>query len=674
MVSLSDAEKEWLQDHPIIKVAQDPAWPPLEYADAHGRPTGMSEDYLELIEQRLGVRFERVTGLSWQDAYEMLGRWEIDMTTSVAATSERAGFWAFTQPYLTLPVVILTRSDVLYVGSLDELSGMEVAVVDGYVAGEWIARDFPAVQLIEVATVRDGLELLQGQEVSAFVDNLLVAGHYMTELKMSDLKVAGQTPYVSAQCMAVRKDWAPLVGILQKGLDSISQAERAAIYSKWVPIRYEHGFNYTPLWWALGAFVIFAGGMFLWVGRLMGEIRRRKRAEEALVHSEEQLRQSQKMEAIGQLAGGIAHDFNNLLTAILGYGELLLSGPELADSPARKDIKEINRAAERAAALTRQILAFSRRQALRPAVVSLNDVLSGLEPLLRRTLGEDVNLVVRLESDLGQTEIDVHQFEQVLMNLAVNARDAMPAGGQLTLETANVELDHEYCRAHPEATPGSFVMLAVSDTGIGMDQELRSHIFEPFFTTKPPGTGTGLGLATVYGIVRQSGGSINLYSELGKGTSFKIYLPRVTSVKEATHMDPEPSPLRTGEETILVVEDEAALRDLSSRVLGAAGYTVLTAASAEEALQIVGDADGSVDLLLTDVVLPGGMQGDDLAQFIKTSWCGLPVLFMSGYARSAVMHGGRIGEATDFLEKPFTPDALAAKVREVLDRGRSAEQ
>ena len=259
------------------------------------------------------------------------------------------------------------------------------------------------------------------------------------------------------------------------------------------------------------------------------DITERRRAEEALKQSEEQLRQSQKMEAVGQLAGGIAHDFNNLLTAILGYSDMILASEAASFEEVRPDIEEIKHAGERASALTQQILAFSRRQALRPTVVSLNEVLAGMEPLLRRTLGEDIDLLSLKDPDLGSVEADVHQFEQVLMNLAVNARDAMVPGGRLTLETANADLDEEYCRTHPEVTPGSYVMLAVSDTGAGMDEATLEHIFEPFFTTKAPGAGTGLGLATVHGIVRQSNGSISVYSEPGKGTSFKIYLPRVTA-------------------------------------------------------------------------------------------------------------------------------------------------
>jgi two-component system cell cycle sensor histidine kinase/response regulator CckA len=402
------------------------------------------------------------------------------------------------------------------------------------------------------------------------------------------------------------------------------------------------------------------------------DISERKRAEENLRKSEEQLRQSQKMEAVGQLAGGIAHDFNNLLTSILGYSELLLTSGEISDSPACKDVQEIKHAAERAGALTRQILAFSRRQALRPDVVSLNEVLNGMEPLLRRTLGENIDLVSLEHPDLGHAEIDVHQFEQVLMNLAINARAAMPSGGRLTLETANVELDEEYCRTHPEATPGACVMLAVSDTGIGMDEATLGHAFEPFFTTKAPGEGTGLGLAMVYGIVKQSRGNIFVYSEPGKGTTFKIYLPRVAT-REATEAvvlhEHIPS---LGNEAVMVVEDESSLRSLIERVLGAAGYKVVSFGSADEAMAALEQSELAMDLLLTDVVLPGVMQGNDLARRVQDAWPDLPVLYMSGYTRNAIVHAGRLDEGINFLEKPFTPEALARMVREVLDQAGTA--
>jgi two-component system, cell cycle sensor histidine kinase and response regulator CckA len=403
------------------------------------------------------------------------------------------------------------------------------------------------------------------------------------------------------------------------------------------------------------------------------DITKRKRAEEALRASEEQLRQSQKMEAVGQLAGGIAHDFNNLLSAILGYSQILLDRTDLPDPTAEEDLREIKQAAERASALTRQILAFSRRQALRPTVVSLNDVLDRMEPLLRRTLGEDIELEIGKRPDLWTVEADVHQFEQVIMNMAVNARDAMPTGGRLTMETDNVELDETFCRAYPGSSTGSHVMLRVRDTGAGMDEATRDRVFEPFYTTKAPGAGTGLGLAVAYGIVKQSGGTILVESEPGHGASFSVYLPRS---KEAPPDAPSPADegkeIR-GTETILLVEDEAAVRRLATRVLEDLGYHVLSAGTVEEARRLAGQPDTRLDLLLTDVVLPGDVQGNELARDLAASRPHLSILYVSGYPRDALVHAGRLDAGVHLLEKPFGPRGLAVMVRTVLDERRAAD-
>jgi PAS domain S-box-containing protein len=290
VVALTPEERAWLAAHPVIRVAQDPFWPPVEFADDKGEPSGVSNDYLTLVEQKLGVRFERVRNLRWQELYPKLQRWEIDMTTSVSQTPSRQAFWTFTRPYIQIPIVILTRSDVPYVPNLHSLAGKKVAVVDGYASIEWIARDHPDVELVKVADVKDGLDRLQKGEVFAFVDNMLVVGWFLTKYRMSNLKVAGGTPYVNAQCMAVRKDWAILAGILQKALDAIPEAERTGIYDRWVPIRYEHGFDYRLFWWALGAFLLAALALLAWIWTLSREVQRRRRIEMALRASEERFR------------------------------------------------------------------------------------------------------------------------------------------------------------------------------------------------------------------------------------------------------------------------------------------------------------------------------------------------------------------------------------------------
>jgi len=379
---------------------------------------------------------------------------------------------------------------------------------------------------------------------------------------------------------------------------------------------------------------------------------------------EDQLGLSQRLEAVGRLAGGVAHDFNNLLTVINSYAMFAIN--ELRESdPIRADVKEIQKAGDRAAALTRQLLAFSRKQILEPEVLSLNKVVSGIESMLRRLLGEDIEIVVSLTDEIGSVEADPGQLEQVIMNLAVNARDAMPQGGRLTIETCAVELDEDYAEQHVSAAPGSYVRLSVSDTGAGIDAQTRDRIFEPFFTTKEKGKGTGLGLSTVYGIVKQSGGNIWVYSEPGQGTTFKVYLPRVDAPAIDARRKTMPV-MASGSETVLVVEDEDAVRKIAERMLRMAGYHVLSAANGGEALLLCERHGDEIDLLVTDVVMPQ-MSGRELAERLAKLCPKIKMLFMSGYTDNAIVHHGVLDPGTRFIGKPFSGADLTRKVREVLD-------
>jgi PAS domain S-box-containing protein len=395
------------------------------------------------------------------------------------------------------------------------------------------------------------------------------------------------------------------------------------------------------------------------------DITERKRTEAEHKRLEHQLQAAQKMEAIGILAGGVAHDFNNLLSVILSYTEFATQALRDGD-PLKDDLLEVKKAGDLAAGLTRQLLAFGRKQLLQPVPLNLNQVAEGVEKMLRRILGEDIDYVQVLAPDLGVVRADPGQIEQVLMNLVVNSRDAMSEGGKLTIETSNVDLDEEYVAHHVGVKPGPYVQLAVTDTGCGMDEQTKTQLYEPFFTTKEKGKGTGLGLSTVYGIVRQSGGNIWVYSELGLGTTFKIYFPRELSVKAtAIRLQAIPEPAR-GTETILVVEDEEALRKVARRSLETAGYTVLAASAGDEALGISAQHAGTIHLLLTDVVMPR-MSGRALAQaFLKTRPMA-KVLYMSGYADNAFVHHGVVDEGTHFIGKPFTATDITRKVRRVLD-------
>ena len=379
---------------------------------------------------------------------------------------------------------------------------------------------------------------------------------------------------------------------------------------------------------------------------------------------EAQLRQAQKMEAVGTLAGGVAHDFNNLLTVISGYSTMQLARTAPSD-PLHHEAEQIKAAADRAASLTRQLLAFSRQTVLQPRRVNLNDIVRNVEKMLRRLIGEDIEVLTVLAPDLGTVKVDLGQVEQVLMNLVVNARDAMPGGGKLTIQTENVELDEDYARKHEYVFTGRYVLLAVSDNGTGMSPETQAHLFEPFFTTKEPGKGTGLGLPMVYGIVKQSGGSIEVYSELNHGTTVKIYFPRVDAEVEKIASPAERADHKHGSERILLVEDDVHLRGLVLDILTTRGYVVEVVEKAEE-LQSVIQRAPECDLLLTDVIMPK-INGPELARRVAQHWPRIKVLYMSGYTTNAIVHHGVLDEGLFFLQKPFLPAALAAKVREVLD-------
>jgi two-component system cell cycle sensor histidine kinase/response regulator CckA len=432
-------------------------------------------------------------------------------------------------------------------------------------------------------------------------------------------------------------------------------------------------------WWTLGramgvigtllGVLLMSAGLVLilrhQVNARTAQLRQQMRQRETL---EEQLRQSQKLESIGRLAGGMAHDFNNLLTVINGYSDLLLSDLENQKEPLAS-VEEIKRAGEKASTLIRQLLAFSRKQVLQPVVLDLNGLLLELQKMLQRLIGEDIELVMIPSSKPAHIQVDPTQFSQVLVNLAANARDAMPRGGRLVMEVDRVELDAGYVESHPEVIPGEHVRLTVSDSGIGMDEETRSHIFEPFFTTKERGKGTGLGLATVFGIINQSGGHIWVYSEPGQGTCFKIYIPQATTSEEPRKESATPSTIG-GSETILVVEDQIEVSQFIQKTLAQQGYQVFAAANAEEALEKAEHHAGPIHLLLTDVVLPG-INGRALADRILMMRPGIRVLYMSGYAENVVVHRGILDAGVQYLPKPFSPSLLNQKVREILGSQRT---
>jgi PAS domain S-box-containing protein len=412
-----------------------------------------------------------------------------------------------------------------------------------------------------------------------------------------------------------------------------------------------------------------AAGTMVYYEGLVEDLTERREAEEALRAAEGRLLQAAKLEAVGRLAGGVAHDFNNLLGVIMGYADLLLRRLPSEDS-LRRNVQEIQKAAERASALTKQLLAFSRRQVLQPRVLDLHQTIGEVESILQRAIGEDIALVTVLRDGVGMVKADPGQIQQVLLNLAVNARDAMPDGGTLTIETANVDLAEEYARRHLGVAPGPYVLMAVSDTGVGMTPEVQAHIFEPFFTTKGPEKGTGLGLATVYGIIKQSGGNIWVYSEPGKGATFKVYLPRVDGKAHGALVEAAPDP-RRAHETVLLVEDDDKVREVVSLALREAGYAVLEARGGSAALALGQARRDPIDLLVTDLVMPG-MGGRELVERWRARHPETRVLFMSGYTDATVHQQGGLPPEAAFIQKPFAPSAIARKVRELLERPPSS--
>jgi PAS domain S-box-containing protein len=485
---------------------------------------------------------------------------------------------------------------------------------------------------------------------------------------IAELGIHGQWHYISPQVEAItgysQEEW--LAGsrdwtrhIPQEDHPVIEAAEAASLRGERFQAEYRIVRKDGAVIWVSDTAVVVSGSYSHPVMEgIIVDITERKLLEN-------QLQQSRRMEAVGRLAGGIAHDFNNLLTIIKGYAELAVQRagiqPEL-----RADVQQIENAAERASMLIRQLLAFSRRQVLQPKIIDLNAIVLGLDKLLGRLMGEHIEMMTRCGANVGHVKADPAQIEQVIMNLVVNARDAMPKGGRLTVETVNVDLDSTYARDHVTVKPGPYVMLAVSDSGIGMSPETVAHIFEPFYTTKESGQGTGLGLSTVYGIVKQSGGYIWVYSEPGRGTTFKVYLPRVAEQVEAKPEAVEIPVAGKGSETILLVEDEEAVRELATRILSAKGYSVVAAKSTKEAEQLSEKYGGKIHLLLTDIIMPG-TSGRELARRITARHPRTRVLYMSGYTDNVLAQGGVLEAGLSFLQKPFTPRALAQKVRDVLD-------
>lgn len=681
---LTEEERDWLRTHPVVRVGADPNWRPIEFLDSEGKLKGISIDYLKAIEGKLGIRFAIQNGKSWPELLEMCRRGDLDMFSSMAATPERRAHLLFTRPYVSFPAVIFTQTDVPYVRSLAELEGRRVAAVEGSAVQEWLRSDYPSLTLVSAPTTQAALDDLVASRADAVVANILTAGFCISQMGFPSIKVSGETPYVYEHGMAVRDDLPMLAGILQKALDSMSEEERNDIYRRWVAVAYDHGFDYSLLWKGLAIAGLIVLVFVFWNHKLSVEVSRRTReltvanenltreieerhkAEEERFRLEGQLHQARKLEALGHMAGGVAHDFNNILQAIGGYTALILEDLGGKEGRLKDFAQEVAQASDRAAALVRQLLAFSRREDLERENLDLNEVVAGMEKMVRRVIGEHIELVFTPGPEPRPTLADIGQMEQVLLNLCVNARDAMPRGGTLSVTTRNADVDGGFQKRHIDARPGRYVILSVSDTGDGIPEDIRDRVFEPFFTTKTIGRGTGLGLATVYGIVKSHEGFIDFHTELGKGTTFEVYLP-AHDEGASTAPRREATPLAAGEgrgETILLAEDDAQARQLAVRILEDAGYKVLVAANGEEAIECFGSRPEEIDLALLDVVMPK-KTGREVYDFIRETGAATPVLFASGHA-FGILEADRLPPGSAYIQKPYRPDNLLRAIRGAL--------
>ncbi|MBF0302491.1 MAG: transporter substrate-binding domain-containing protein, partial [Desulfamplus sp.] len=805
-VKLTDLEKEWIKAHPVIRLAPDPEFQPIEFFDENGNYTGIGADYVRLIEQKLGIKFQIVRCKNWDEVIERAKNREVDVLGNAVKTPQREEYLLFPTPYLKIPSVIIVRNKVTANLTFEMLKGMNVVMVSGYGYVDLIRNKYPEINIELLPDLKSALRKVSFGMADAFVGDLATASFYIESEGISNLRLAGETEPPNISGFAVRSDWLELSEILEKGIALLTEEEQKEIFSRWIRLGAEPGVTMAQLKKIILiiisiVFIIIV--IFLFWNRMLQsvvrlktedlrkEIEERKHAESALIKSEahlraliktipdlvwfkdidgiylacnlkfenfvnmeekdvigktdydlvpkemadiyrrddkismeqrtifireeqltyhdghteivetiktpfygsdghvigvlgiarditerkkaeeerqklqEQLFQARKMDAIGHLAGGVAHDFNNMLSIIIGRTELARLSISVSD-PLYNSLFEIESVAKRSADLTNQLLAFARKQTIAPQVINLNNSIEEMLNMLRRLIGEDIEFVWRPFSELFLVKMDTAQLDQVFANLIINARDAIiNGGGKIIIETNNVIVDNSYCELNSCSIPGEYVVMAVSDNGCGMDKKTLDNIFEPFFTTKELGKGTGLGLATIYGIVKQNGGFINVYSELGSGTTFRIYLPRIydeENQRELASYEIVDKEAMGGTETILLVEDESAILEVSQVMLEMLGYNVIAADRPDEAIRLANDYKGEIDLLITDVIMPE-MNGQEVANKLRSIFPDIKLMFMSGYTANVISHHGVLDSGVNFIQKPFSMKELAEKVR-----------
>ncbi|MBF0259064.1 MAG: transporter substrate-binding domain-containing protein [Desulfamplus sp.] len=820
--ALTDHEKAWLEAHPVIRLAPDPEFKPIEFFDQNGNYSGIAADYARLIGEKLGIRFQIVRTANWNDVIERVKRREVDVLGNAVKTPQREQYLQFPEPYLKIPSVIIIRNSVKGNITLDMLKGMDIVMVSGYGYVDIIRNKYPELNFDLVPELKTALRKVSFGMADAFVGDLATASFYLESEGITNLRLGGETEPPNISGFAVRSDWPELGTILEKGIAMLTEQEKKEIYNRWIHLASEPGLSkkeVTNLMLIVAGVVsLLIAGFLLWnrmlkrmvntkTEELRKEIEERKRAEDSLAKNEAHLRtllktipdlvwlkdpngvyiacnarferlvamkdkdifgktdydfndkqkadfyrkndqlaieqghhmlseevltyaddghteivetiktavygssgeligvlgishditgrkqaeeekqklqdqlfHARKMDAVGRLAGGVAHDFNNMLSIIIGRAELARMKLKPSDL-LYNDLCEIESVGKRSADLTRQLLAFASKQTIAPQILDLNDTIESMLKMLRRLIGEDIDLVWSPDPTLWPVKMDPAQIDQLLANLLINARDSINVrgaegvwnstydkSGKVTIETGNIVFDTEYCQRHPDFLPGEYALLAVSDNGCGMDKDTLKNIFEPFFTTKEFGQGTGLGLSTIYGIVKQNQGFIHVYSEPEKGSSFKIYLPRSGARTDWSTARSFEDGMTGGDQTVLLVEDEPAILEVTELMLQRLGYKVITADRPNEALLLANEHKGQIDLLITDVIMPE-MNGRDLAQKMLAIYPHINLLFMSGYTANVIAHHGILDQDIHFIQKPFSMQDLALKVRESLKQG-----
>jgi len=677
---LTPNEKKWLLENPVIQVMFDPDWAPIEFFDNSGAAAGVTSEYLSRLSQILKVKFEPVHNQNWTQMLKQLNDGTIPMAACIRETPSQRNKIIFTPDYISIPTGIFTRNEVTF-SDIHTLEGKEVAIVENYAVYDYIKTQHPKIHVILVENRKAGLTMVSEGKAFAYIDALPAGCHGISNYRFTNLRLTGEVDFSYEMSMGISVKYPELASILRKALNSISEADRNSFYEKWFTMQTSYKPDYSIIWKITLIAVVVILYFVFWNRKLEQRVRQRtaelqkanshlqsellerERIEAEHKRLEEQLAQAQKMESIGRLAGGVAHDFNNMLGVIIGHCDLMRADIPVK-SEAHESLLQILEASERARNLTQQLLAFSRKQLLQIRVVDLNNIVLNMEKMIRHLLREDIQMQFRLGDNIGHVKADPHRIEQVLMNLSINSRDAMPKGGTLTIETGMAVLDKSFEPNQPVFKPGKYVMLRVTDTGFGMDKETLQHVFDPFFTTKDVGKGTGLGLATVYGILKQHEGEIQVTSKPGQGTSFTAYLPVTDEPLSLDVNEASDSVISGHEETILVVEDEEAVRRLTCSLLRRLNYNVLEAKDASECIALATQSK-QIDLLLCDVIMPE-VNGRQLYQQINVIRPKIKTIFISGYPEEILGRHGILDPGVQFIAKPFTEKSLSQKIREVL--------